>query len=76
MIGWLRRCYIAWLDRHDPAWKPTGVKPLTEWHYDEVAAVKAARRAKRQTASGRHIPQPRKHATARVLSIASKRSAK
>lgn len=49
---------------HDPAWKPTGVRPMTVWSYDEQAAVKAARRARKRTPSGRryHASKPRETA--------------
>jgi hypothetical protein len=59
-MRWLTTLYVAWRDRHDPAWKPTGLKFLTPLHYDETAAVKAARAAKKRTASGRRYASPSK----------------
>lgn len=51
-----------WLMGHDadPAWRPTGVRPMTVWHYDEQAAVRAARKARTRTASGRVYKRPQK----------------
>ena len=54
MIGRLLRWY---LDRHDPAWAPTGIRRL-HVGYDEVKASAGAEAAKRQYATGRAIVAP------------------
>jgi hypothetical protein len=79
---------IAWLlmhsqrvrgwasDEPDKTWKPTGVKPMTPWHYDEQAAVGAARRAKRHSATGRRyqaITKPKAKHTADIVPMPKRR---
>ena len=58
MIGRLLRWY---LDRHDPAWAPTGTRSVFTG-YDEVKASAGAEAAKRQYATGRAILAPVKPA--------------
>lgn len=52
-MTWLRRLYLKWLDRHDPAWKPTGIRPKTALHYEQEQAIRMARKARRRSATGR-----------------------
>jgi len=54
MIARLLRWY---LDRHDPAWAPTGTRSVFTG-YDEVKASAGAEAAKRQYATGRVIVAP------------------
>lgn len=58
MISWLRRLYIAIMDRHDPA------AVMQTWHkpaqrYDEAKAVASWKRSQRQTETGRAIKRPK-----------------
>ena len=67
-MTWLQRLYI-YLHDYDPKWAPTGVRPMTEWSYDEAAAVKAARKARTRTASGRKYATPRPKPAATVVPL-------
>ncbi|MDH5244834.1 MAG: hypothetical protein OEW98_00170 [Betaproteobacteria bacterium] len=62
MRRWLERL-IVWLGGHlpntpDPAWKATGIRPMTVWSYDEALAVRAARAARHRTPRGRRYRRP------------------
>lgn len=61
MISWLRRLYLQHFDLHDKAWAPTGIRPMTEWRYDEAKAVASARKARRRSPTGKLLPKPRPH---------------
>ena len=58
-----------WLfgDCRDDAWRPTGVKPMVSAPYDEAQAVRASRRAKTRSETGRVYRRPAKPQTAKVL---------
>ena len=60
---------LRWLfgDIHDPAWKATGVKPMVSAPYDEAQAVRASRRAKTRSETGRVYRRPAKPQAAKVL---------
>lgn len=59
-MNWLGRLYRRWLNRHDPAWKPTGLKFRTPLGYDEAAAVASSKRARQRSATGRLYRRPTK----------------
>lgn len=59
LLTFARRLFLQHFTLHDAAWKPTGIRPMTEWSYDEALAVAGARRAKRRSATGRVLAKPR-----------------
>jgi hypothetical protein len=65
MIRWL---YLRWMNRHDPAWSSTGVKP-SNGPYDYQKARAGWLKAQQHTASGRPLVQPGARQAATVTPI-------
>jgi hypothetical protein len=60
MPDWLRRLFLRYFDRPDPAWRPTGIRPLIADPYDYEQARRAAKRAQTRTESGRRVARHRR----------------
>jgi hypothetical protein len=73
-MNWLRRLYVSWRDRHDPAWAACGIKPPRELGYDEAQAVKAAKRAQTRSATGRRLPKPIKAEPSNVVPMRQRKA--
>jgi hypothetical protein len=59
-MNWLSRLLLAWRDRPDPAWKPTGLKFTTGRDYDQDQGIRMAREARLKSSTGRVYRKPAK----------------
>ena len=66
MVRWLAKLLRRDLD---PTWKPTGYVYTTERTYDYEAAVRGARKARRQTARGARLQRAAKPTASRKAEI-------
>ena len=77
LLSLLRRWYLRQFgELRDDAWKPTGVKAMSEWSYDEAKAVAGARRARRRSASGKALHRPKPTPCAKVLPMGERKQAR
>ena len=67
-MTWLWSLYRLWLDRHDPAWRPTGLKFTTARDYDQGRAEKGYQRSQQTSATGRRLYVPKKPSARPVAS--------
>lgn len=68
------RLLLRWFNRHDPAIYSTGIIQKYQG-YDYALAVKASRRAKQRSETGRKFPAKHDQPTATVVAIRRKERA-
>lgn len=58
VVVWLCRPLSARDNVTDGAWRPTGYRLTTEGHYDQAQAIRASKRARGRSETGRPLPRP------------------
>jgi hypothetical protein len=77
MINLLRALvYRVFGDAPDKAWKPTGLRFMTERTYDQAAAVRGARAARKRSETGKLLHKPRPKPGAKVLPMGERKQAR
>ena len=60
MIGFLRRLWLRYMDRHDPELAKLAQRPIQKFAgYDYAKAKAGYERAKRTSETGRLLPRPK-----------------